>query len=182
MKYAIIKNGEVIEYCRDSSVFVGKVWQDFKTQLASIQVIPPFTYETLKILPVIESQKPSYDEATQTLSRDKEVISEDSVIIEFVVRDLTLEEIQLKKILQAESKRKKAEVEAIISFKGKTIKADDKTMTILSNYIFLGKTGIVWKCENNEWITLSNQEMRDILELITNKKKELFEKEFDETI
>ena len=79
---------------------------------------------------------------------------------------------------EAKEIRKKAEENAFIMFKYKKIKADDKATSMLSAYISSNIESVVWKCEENEWLLLTRQEMIQVLSDISNVKKAIFEKEW----
>jgi hypothetical protein len=90
--------------------------------------------------------------------------------------------IELSKKEKAKNIRKIEEQDATIIYNSKEIQADDKAISMLQAYIQAGTNEMPWKCLDNSWIVLTASEMLEVHRLIALKKKELFEKEFMETI
>lgn len=77
---------------------------------------------------------------------------------------------------KAKQARKAKESDATVEFQGFTVKANDKSISMLQAYIQSSVGVVWWKCVNG-WLMLGKQDMSDLLELILNKKVQLFEEE-----
>jgi hypothetical protein len=134
-----------------------------------------------KIFVLQEEDDPVFEPQTQFI--EKELIVDDEGAIERKhVRNKSTEQINSEKVAQAEAARKEAENNAVVAFREKQFKASDKEVNILSAYIQAGTESVPWKTVDGSWVILNNEDFPQLLNLIAQKKKEIFEQEYMETI
>jgi hypothetical protein len=133
-----------------------------------------------EFLPINENPLPEIDEDVEYIQTQL-VVTETTATRSHSIIPYTSEELEKRKVEKALSARKKAEAEATVTYKGVTFKANDQAITLLSTYLSLSAGSVVWKGLDNQWLMASKEDMTEMLTLVIEVRKSLFEKEFQDT-
>jgi hypothetical protein len=112
----------------------------------------------------------------------KEVMESCSQYQEAVLREYIIKEDEVEAHYDVVPKdahivRRMKEESATIEIQGHPIKLTDKAIYNLQAYILSGIESVSWKCDDDVFITVSQEDMQAMLVQLMTKKNELFEAE-----